>query len=249
MRLENLHIGYENYLVASGLTIEFKLGSLNSLVGVNGIGKSTLIKTICGEIQPIEGRVTLDGVHLNSIQHKDLSKIISIVHTTREENKFLSVYEMVQMGRYPYLNWIGKLTAQDHNIINESLNLFSIAEFKDKKCFELSDGQFQIVLIAKAFTQNTPYIILDEPSTHLDLYHKINLFKTLTDLAKKYNKCIIISTHEIERSIELSDQMLVLLEGEHHFASPKELIDKQVFNRIFPSEMVNFNPETKRFTN
>jgi iron complex transport system ATP-binding protein len=248
MKLNNLHIGYETHLVASDLNLEFKLGTLNTLVGINGIGKSTLIKTICGEIQSIEGSVSIEDELIENISYRELAKKISVVHTSREENKFLSVYELVQMGRYPYLNWIGKLTENDKHIIDEALALFEITEFKDQKCFELSDGQYQKVLIARAFAQDTPYIILDEPSTHLDLYHKINLFKILSNLAHNYQKCIILSTHEIERAIELSDQMLVLLKDEQHFDTPKNLIEKAVFQCIFPSEMVVYNPKLNTFS-
>jgi iron complex transport system ATP-binding protein len=247
MKLENLHIGYDNSTVVRNLNLEFKLGSLHTIVGINGIGKSTLIKTICGELKSIEGSVSIEGEFIENISFKELAKQISVVHTSREENKFLSVYELVQMGRYPYLNWIGKLTENDKQIIDQALALFEITEFKNQKCFELSDGQYQKALIARAFAQDTPYIILDEPSTHLDLYHKINLFKILSNLAHNYNKCIILSTHEIERAIELSDQMLVLLKDEHYFDTPQNLIDKEVFQRIFPSEMVNFNPHSKSF--
>lgn len=248
MKLNNLHIGYETHLVASDLNLEFKLGTLNTLVGINGIGKSTLIKTLSGEIQSIEGSVSIEDELIENISYRELAKKISVVHTSREENKFLSVYELVQMGRYPYLNWIGKLTENDKQIIDEALALFEITEFKDQKCFELSDGQYQKVLIARAFAQDTPYIILDEPSTHLDLYHKINLFKILSNLAHNYQKCIILSTHEIERAIELSDQMLVLLKDEQHFDTPKNLIEKAVFQRIFPTEMVVYNPKLNTFS-
>ncbi len=248
MKLENLHIGYDNSTVVSELNIVFKLGCLHTIVGINGIGKSTLIKTLCGEIQSLKGSVSIEGELIESISYKELAKLISVVHTSREENKFLSVYELVQMGRYPYLNWIGKLTDKDKQIIDEALALFEISEYKDQKCFELSDGQYQKVLIARAFAQDTPYIILDEPSTHLDLYHKINLFKILSNLAHNYQKCIILSTHEIERAIELSDQMLVLLKDEHHFDTPQNLIDKEVFQRIFPSEMVVYNPKLNTFS-
>lgn len=247
MRLNNLHIGYNHKELVSNLNLSFELGTLNAIVGVNGIGKSTLIKSITADLKPLKGKILIDDRELSTIAHKELAKLVSVVHTSREENKFLSVHELVQMGRYPYINWIGILTDKDKDIVHEALELFSISEFKDKKCYELSDGQYQKVLIARAFAQDTPYIILDEPSTHLDLYHKINLFKTLSDLAKKHHKCIILSTHEIERSIALCDQMLVLLENKHYFSTPQDLIDKGVFNRIFPSEMVNFNPQTKTF--
>ncbi len=247
MRLENLHIGYENKTVVSQLNLEFQMGTLNALVGVNGIGKSTLIKTLCGEIPSVEGAIYIDGVHSKNIAPKELAQKISVVHTSREENRFLSVYEMVQMGRYPYLNWIGRHTKEDKKIIDEALALFSIEEFKNKKCYELSDGQYQKVLIAKAYAQNTPYIILDEPSTHLDLYHKIQLFKILSHLAHEHHKCIVLSTHEIERAIQLSDQMLVLIKDTHFFDSPDKLKEKGVFDRIFPSEMVKFNPQSNSF--
>jgi len=247
MRLEKLSIGYKGKCLVSDLNLSFKPGTLNAIIGVNGIGKSTLIKTLSNEINALSGSVIIDSQELSSISPKESAKLISVVLTNRAENKFLSVYELIQMGRYPYLNWLGKLTQKDFEIIEQALELFSITALRTKKCIELSDGQYQKVLIAKAFVQDTPYILLDEPSTHLDLYHKINLFKTLSDLAKNHQKCIILSTHEIERSIELADQMLLLLEKEHHFSSPKDLINKGVFNRIFPSEMVNFNPLTKSF--
>lgn len=251
MKISQLSIGYrtkkKTHYIVKGLDMEFSERSFNAIVGINGIGKSTLLKTLSGELPPLEGKVYIDNEELHQYTPKDLAKKISIVFTHREENKFLSVLEMVQMGRYPYMNWLGQLSQTDIQKMEEAIQIFELNDLKDRKCSDLSDGQYQKVLLARAFTQDTPYLLLDEPSTHLDLPHKIQLFKTLRELATNYGKTVIICTHEIEYAMEFCDRALVLLKDSYAYNSPKELVNNRVLDKIFPEELVTFNPQTLRF--
>ena len=161
--------------------------------------------------------------------------------------KNLTVLELIALGRQPYTNWLGALTNEDKSYIDKSISDFDIEELKQKKCHELSDGQLQRVLIARAVTQDTPLILLDEPTTHLDLYHKIQIFKLLQRLAHQNKKTILFTTHEIDLAIQLCDKILLLDGKENPFGTPCELIEQGCFEKLFPAETVKFDAKTGSF--
>jgi len=234
-------------IVASNISIELKKGELVALVGANGIGKSTLIRTLIGAQLPINGEIYIQGKAIKKYNDLELSKVLSIVLTEPLLVKNLSVFELVALGRQPYTNWIGTLYANDIDIINKALNLTNLSDLKSKKCFELSDGQLQKVMIARALAQDSDLIILDEPTTHLDMYHKIYILKLLKKLAKQTHKAILFSSHEIDLAIQLCDKMMVMFNHEILSDSPQNLINHGVFNVLFPEEMIFFDKKTGVF--
>ncbi|MCA0132230.1 ABC transporter ATP-binding protein [Winogradskyella alexanderae] len=247
----NLAIGYltnrSKLVVASDINFELKKGQLIGLVGANGIGKSTLLRTII-KVQPvISGNITINNQDLISIDSTDLAKQLSIVLTEQLTSKNLSVYELVALGRHPYTNWIGNLTTSDENIVNNALKLVNISDLKDKKCFELSDGQFQKVMIARALAQDTDIIVLDEPTTHLDMYHKAYILKLLQHLAKETGKTILFSSHEIDLAIQLCDTMIVMTKEAVICDQPCNLISNGVFESLFPKDLISFDNATGSF--
>jgi iron complex transport system ATP-binding protein len=157
------------------------------------------------------------------------------------------VYELVALGRQPYTNWLGKLSEYDKNQINRAIELTQIASLIEKKHFEISDGQLQKVLVARALAQDTPLIILDEPTTHLDLLHKVSLFKLLKKLSQETNKCILFSTHDIDLAIQLADEMIVMTEENIVQDEPCNLIAKGIFDQIFKDETITFDNEKGKF--
>jgi iron complex transport system ATP-binding protein len=202
IQLKELEIGYKskgkNISVFKNLNAEFKAGDLVGLIGDNGIGKSTLLKTITGNLTSLSGEVYLKSKRIGDYTMQDLSHILSIVITERVGGFNLTVWDLVAAGRTPYINVFGKLSKEDEQIINDSLALLNLNSLKHKLIDELSDGQRQKVIIAKSLAQQTPVIILDEPTAFLDYTSKHHLFSTLKNLALEQKKLIIVSSHDLD---------------------------------------------------
>lgn len=247
----NLSIGYastkETIVVAENLNLNLQQGKLVALIGANGIGKSTLLRTLCGIQKPLSGNVLLNDNDIQKYEPLDLAKNLSLVLTDKLPPSNLTVFELVALGRQPYTNWLGKLSADDLEKVNQAIELTQIQHLSDKKHHEISDGQLQKVLIARALAQDTPLIILDEPTTHLDLLHKVSVFKLLKKLSETTNKCILFSTHDIDLAIQLSDEMMVMTENEVVKDQPCNLISKGIFNSLFKDEQIVFDGEKGKF--
>jgi iron complex transport system ATP-binding protein len=251
LKAEQLSIGYKTKkaetLIASNINFSLQKGQLIGLVGANGIGKSTLLRTLI-KVQPqISGRIILNDADLNSISSIELAKQLSIVLTEPLISKNLSVYELVALGRHPYTNWIGNLSEEDISITNKALDLVNITALKDKKCYELSDGQLQKIMIARALAQDTDVIVLDEPTTHLDMYHKAYILKLLQKLTKETGKTILFSSHEIDLAIQLCDTMIVMKNNEVICDQPCHLISNGIFDSLFPKDLIAFDKSTGSF--
>ncbi|WP_400074284.1 ABC transporter ATP-binding protein [Zobellia russellii] len=243
----NLSIGYGSNAIAQNITFGLEPGELTAIVGVNGIGKSTLLRTL-GNSQPqLAGHIAVKGKPIAAYSPQDLSAEISMVLTEPIASKNLSVIELVALGRQPYTNWLGTLTITDKQKIKEALKSLQLEKLQDKKCYELSDGQLQRVMIARALAQDTSIILLDEPTTHLDLYHKIQILKLLRSIAHSTKKIVLFTTHEIEMAIQLCDKMVLLDGKENYFGQPCELIEQKAFELLFPSDTVAFDPKTGSF--
>lgn len=216
-------------------------------MGINGIGKSTLLRTL-GAIQPkLAGEIYLNQQLIESYNTKDLSAKVSLVLTEPIASKNLSVIELVALGRQPYTNWLGSLTKTDIVMVKKAVQLLDLEELRYKKCHELSDGQLQRVMIARALAQDTSLILLDEPTTHLDLYHRVEILKLLKSIAHTTNKTVVFTSHEIEMAIQLCDKMLLMDGAKNPFGTPCELIEKKAFESLFPSDTVTFDAKTGSF--
>lgn len=251
LHTNNLTIGYKDKSkilpVAKNINIELKNGQLVSLIGANGIGKSTLLKTLTGIIQPLFGSVFINNEPLESLSNKQLSQKRSVVLTDSLPPSNLTVYEIVALGRQPYTNWLGTLSQLDKDKIEEAITATEIKSFAHKKHYEISDGQLQKALIARALAQDTPLIILDEPTTHLDLVHKVTLLQLLQKLAHKTNKTILYSTHDVDLAIQLCDEMIVCTENKITQNSPCKLIEEGVFNTLFKNKNIEFDASRGKF--
>ena len=251
LKTKSLSIGYktkkDHIVVASHINIELQQGTLIGLVGANGIGKSTLLRTLTTVQPKIAGDIYIQEKALNNYTHLELAKTLSLVLTESIASKNLTVYELVALGRQPYTNWVGNLSDHDHSIIENAILLTNINTLKHKKCFELSDGQMQKAMIARALAQDTDIIILDEPTTHLDMYHKAYILKLLKKLAKETNKTILFSSHEIDLAIQLCDAMIVMTKSEVVSGAPIDLISQGTFNSLFPEDLILFDENTGSF--
>ena len=251
LKTENLSIGYKSKkdtsVIASNINIELKQGELIGLVGANGIGKSTLLRTLTSIQQPLIGEIYLNEKNLENYSSIELAKTMSLVLTEQLMSKNLSVFELIALGRQPYTNWVGNLSENDISIINKAIDQTNLSDLKYRKCFELSDGQFQKVMIARALVQDTNLIILDEPTTHLDMYHKAYILKLLQKLVKDTNKTILFSSHEIDLAIQLCDTMVVMTANNVISNSPCNLIEKGIFETLFPKDLIGFDKTTGSF--
>jgi iron complex transport system ATP-binding protein len=251
LKTSNLSIGYTSKKgtvpIAEGLNLNFNSGQLVALIGANGIGKSTLLRTITG-IQPaLKGSVLLNDKSIDSYKAVELAQNLSLVLTEKLPVSNLSVFELVSLGRQPYTNWIGTLSPLDIAKVEEAMQLTQIEHLAKKKHYQISDGQLQKVLIARALAQDTPLIILDEPTTHLDLLHKVSLFKLLKKLTQETQKCILFSTHDIDLAIQLSDQMIIMTPDLVVQDQPCNLISKGSFATLFKDEHITFDAEKGKF--
>ncbi len=251
LKTSNLTIGYKAkkaaVTIAENLNLNLTSGKLISLIGANGIGKSTLLRTITGIQQPLSGTVFLNDKNINTYKPLDLAQNLSLVLTEKLPPSNLTVFELVALGRQPYTNWVDSLTQTDIEKVQEAMALTQIEHLAQKKHFEISDGQLQKVLIARALAQDTALIVLDEPTTHLDLLHKVSLFKLLKKLTQETQKCILFSTHDIDLAIQLSDEMIIMTPESVVQDEPCNLISNGNFATLFKDEHIVFDADKGKF--
>lgn len=251
LELLDLSIGYKTKkketLVFKNINISVKQGTLVCILGKNGIGKSTLQRTIAGVQSKISGRIVLSDNPLGSYTSIELAKKIALVLTEKIPTGNLTAYELISLGRQPYTNWLGTLTEEDREQIRIAIEKTNLEEIKNSRCDELSDGQLQRVMICRALAQNTPIIILDEPTAHLDIQNKMVTFKLLQKLAHELNKTIIISTHEAQLALQLADQLWLMTDGGLIDGDSETLIKNNNINDLFDSSVVHFDSKTNQF--
>lgn len=225
--LEQLSVGYKGFSpVVTDINVEIKSGELTCLIGSNGIGKSTLLKTLTGFLPKLGGRLLLDGRDIDLLSQRERAKYISIVLTYKADVQNLSVAEMVGMGRMPYTGFWGKLNANDREIVAEAINMVGINHLKDRMVQTLSDGERQKVMIAKALAQQTPIILLDEPTSFLDFPSKVEMLQLLHRLAKETDKVVFLSTHDLELALRIADRLVELNKNGLHIVPARQVKDE-----------------------
>ena len=234
LKTNDLLIGYGNKAILPPINITLKEGDLVALIGPNGAGKSTLFKTLTAHIKQIEGNIELMGNDLSNYSSKEKARLIGLVLTSRPDDMFLTVYDVVASGRSPYTNYFGKIKKEDEIIIHESLEIVGINNLKNRYFETLSDGEKQKVMIAKTIAQNTPIIFMDEPTAFIDYPSKIELFSLMKMLTKERNKTIIFSSHDLELLLRYTDDLWLLSKGKELISGKKsELMDKGFIKEYF----------------
>ena len=181
----DLAIGYQKGMpILDDINVSLKKNQIVCLMGTNGIGKSTLLRALAGIELPLSGQIQIDGKNINAFSRPDLARKIAIVLTDRTMSSNLSVRELVSFGRFPYTNWLATINQKDQEIIDTAIELVGIEDLLNKKIYEISDGQLQKSMIARALAQNSDIIILDEPNVHLDLNNRVEVMSLLKNLSK-----------------------------------------------------------------
>lgn len=213
IELQHLTIGYGNRAVLTDINQTIPDGQMICLLGANGVGKSTLLRTLSGFIPPLSGKVLLQGRELSSLSLSELSRSVSVVLTERVEVPNMKVVDLVGMGRSPYTGFFGTLSSEDRDIVGKAIEMAGIASLAGRTTETLSDGERQKAMLAKALAQQTQVILLDEPTAFLDFHAKANTLRLLSQLAHKTGKSIFLSTHDVEMALRLSDILWIVLEG------------------------------------
>ncbi len=252
LQIKNLTTGYTSKqskaIVTAHINAELHKGELVCLIGPNGAGKSTLMRTISGAQKPLNGEVFLNGQDIYSIPPKQLAKRLSLVLTERVSAGMLSAYEVIALGRYPHTNWSGKLSQDDHRIIQEAVEMAGAQELVDRSLSELSDGERQKIMVARAFAQEPEVMILDEVTAFLDLPRRVEIMKLLRNMASQSGKSILLSTHDMDLALRGSDRIwLIPKGGDLHIGSPEDLVLNGTFEAAFRSEGINFDRQSGSF--
>ncbi|WP_420384989.1 ABC transporter ATP-binding protein [Roseivirga sp.] len=252
LSLSGLSVGYtskkEVKTVLSGVKLNLEKGQLASLLGANGSGKSTLIRTIAGVQKPLEGTISIAGKSLEQYSPNEVARLMSLVLAQAGAIGNLTVYALVSLGRFPYTSWMGGLTSKDKEVIFDALEAVGIVDIANRHIDQLSDGQRQKVMIARALAQDTELILLDEPTAHLDFPNKLEVMHLLRDLAFKKNKAILISSHDLDSALSLSDQLwLIDREKQVHAGVPEDLVLSGHLENAFAQDQFSFDYERARF--
>lgn len=243
IELHGVTLGYGERVLMANASVGFGWGELTALIGRNGTGKSTLLRTIAALAKPQRGVITIAGRDVASLTMKEVAGQIAFVSTDDVRVQNLHVWDVVSLGRAPYTNWVGRLTAEDRAKVEESLRLVGMEQFAEASMDSLSDGERQRVMIARALAQDTPIILLDEPTAFLDLPNKYEICLLLRRLAHKEGKCILFSTHDLSIAIELCDTIAMIEGGEFRYGTAEMLIEEGAMQRLFESTQIEFDRE------
>jgi iron complex transport system ATP-binding protein len=246
LKATDLSLGYKkgdrSNVIAEQISFSLEKGKLTCLLGPNGVGKSTLIKTIMGQIPALKNHVYFDEKPTTFFSIKELSKKIAVVLTEKINSANLTVEQVVALGRIPYTGWLGGLSNNDHRIIEMSISSTQINYIRNRPLNELSDGQLQKVMIARALAQDGEILILDEPTAHLDLINRFEIMHLLRDIAKRENRAILVVTHDLEIAIDTADEFWLMQCGLPLVCgSPEDLIIQGKIDLLLPNDKLHFD--------
>ena len=245
IQLKNLSLGYPSRLLLDDISATVGCGHLTALVGRNGTGKSTLLRAIAGLGECLQGSIVIDGTPLNDMTPEKMAKTVAFVTTDKVRIANLRCRDVVALGRAPYTNWIGRMQHEDTLIVEQALEAVGMASYADKSMDRMSDGECQRIMIARALAQQTPIILLDEPTAFLDMPNRYELCTLLRKLAHTENKCILFSTHELDIALELCDMIALISPPQLHILPTEQMISSGHIERLFTSGIVSFDPATR----
>jgi len=250
---QHLSVGYRNgkqtITLLHDLNLTLQQGQLVAMLGQNGAGKSTLLRTLTCDLPPIEGSIAIQNTDIAQLKPRERARLLSLVSTERIQAGALTVTELVGLGRQPHTGFLGRLNHEDRQIIDQAMTDAGIAHKANSYVADLSDGERQKAMIAKALAQQTPIIILDEPTAFLDVASRIETMRLLQTLAHDQDKTILLSSHDVSQSLMLADALwLITSQREVLTGTPQSLIDEGAMNCLFDNPAIHFNPQLLDFT-
>ena len=239
--IENLNVSYTSNSILENLNLKIPKGKITALIGPNGCGKSTLLKAISGGIKISSGKVMINDQDLIKLRHKKRAKILSILPQSPITPDGISVQQLVNFGRNPYLSQWGKLSTDDHQKVHEALTETNLLELAKRRVDSLSGGQCQRAWIAMVLAQNTEYILLDEPTTYLDLSYQIELLEMIQEMNKN-GKTIVVVLHDLNQACRYSDHLVVMKKGKVITqGKPKEIFNSELLQTVFNLNAIIIN--------
>lgn len=244
IKLKDISAGYGNHIILNQMNCSFAEGEITSVIGMNGCGKSTLLKVIAGLIEPISGEIVVQDKNTRNLSDKERAKLIAFLPQSRN-TPVISAERMVLHGRFPYLSYPRRYSREDKEIALTAMERVGILGLKDKNMSELSGGERQKVYIAMALTQDTKIILLDEPTTFLDITYQLELLKLLTKLRNE-GKTIVTVIHDLSLALRYSDKIIVMKEGSVKYSNtPKEVYDSGILEEVFHVKAHHFMDDNK----
>jgi iron complex transport system ATP-binding protein len=252
IEIKNLSIGYRTKnrvrLVAENLRSTIQSGELTCLLGANGVGKSTLLRTLSGFQPPLSGEIFIARKEIRAYSKKELARIIGVVLTEKVDVRDMSVTELIALGRSPYTGFWGKLNQDDETVVKNAVSLIKIEELAHRPLQTLSDGERQKVMIAKALAQETPVICLDEPTAFLDFPSKVEIMRLLHRLTRQAGKTVFLSTHDLELALQMADRLWLMDKAKGiTIGTPRELTLNGSLENFVQCEGVVFDRQTGLF--
>lgn len=245
IQLCDITLGFGSRTLIEGATARFECGRMVALLGRNGTGKSTLLRAIASLGELRSGDISIDGRSLAEYTSTELARKIAFVNTERIDVEALTAYDLVSIGRSPYTGWSGRLTADDRAIVERAMQIAGVESMAKRRVETLSDGEAQRVMIARALAQDTPVILLDEPTAFLDLPNRYELCTLLGRLAREEGKCIIFSTHELDIALSLADSIALVDTPRLVHLTTEEMISSGNIERLFNGSYASFDAESR----
>ena len=245
IRFDNIRLGYGNRTLIENLSATVERGALTALVGRNGTGKSTLLRAIAQLGEVLSGEILLDGRPLQTLAPSEMASMVAFVTTDKVRIANLRCRDVVALGRAPYTHWIGRMQEQDKAIVEQALESVGMSDYADKTMDRMSDGECQRIMIARALAQQTPIILLDEPTAFLDMPNRYELCTLLRRLAHEEQKCILFSTHELDIALSLCDAIALIAPPELHILPTDDMVRSGHIERLFTTGIVAFDPASR----
>ena len=243
VRLRNLSVGYNGKPIIHDINVDITPGDIVTLIGPNGAGKSTILKSITRQLRLVAGDVYVQGKDLNAISYRELSSRLAVMLTDRIRPELMTCWDVVATGRFPYTGRLGLLSAEDHRIVERSMTEVHALELREQNFNEISDGQKQRVLLARAICQEPEIMILDEPTSFLDIRHKLDLLGILRRMTREKGITVIMSLHEIDLAQKVSDKVLCV-KGDviAGYGTPEEVFREQAIKALYAIDSGSFDP-------
>lgn len=246
LEFHNLSIGYQSP-VLSGINATMKKGEIILLTGKNGSGKTTLLKSIYGELPLLEGSIKIESKNISEISPLETGKYLAVVLSQNPVSPSLRVFDLVALGRYPYKNWYQSLTKKEIEAIDDILHLLNLSRYREYNITKLSDGNLQKVMIARALVQNCPILILDEPTSHLDIANKLEIMKIIKMYAHDQGKSILFTSHDLSLGLAIADRLWFIKDDLLHTGFTEDIANRYNLYDYFVNDTIRFDYQANEY--